>query len=228
MNAVSIATLVAAAPIGLFLVGLFAYLLLFLPFSLLQARLLPPEGRTTVDGVTTLEEAVARCRATGLTGRALVAYAQGLVARKMSYSRRNPWDTWSRCFERGMGYCVQQAMALRLLLRALGFDAEPVQALRCRFPAHRVHGVLSGPGVSGHMWLRVPVDGQSLDVCPGNPANEPGRVTFEVLSPVRRVPTWIVPVLHLLSAAENVRRDWPQMWAGLGTGAAPEAGDCHE
>src|SRR5690242_17309782 len=69
--------------------------------------------QTTVDGVTTIEDAVAACHATGLRSWDLVAYAQQLAARKVTYSRRNTWDTPAHAFQRGRGYCQQQALALK-------------------------------------------------------------------------------------------------------------------
>jgi hypothetical protein len=52
---------------------------------------LPRPGRTTVDGVTTLDDAVVAARASGLLDWDLVAFVQLLAARKFAYSRRNPW-----------------------------------------------------------------------------------------------------------------------------------------
>ena len=71
------------------LVALLAFFLLTLPGT----RLLPKEGRVAVDGVTTIEDAVAACRGSGLRDWDLVAYAQSLAAKKFTYSRRNPWDS---------------------------------------------------------------------------------------------------------------------------------------
>jgi transglutaminase-like putative cysteine protease len=171
-------------------------------------RRLPQPGRTTVDGVTTLDEAVARARATGRQGWELVAFAQRLAARKVAYSRRNPWDSPARAFERGMGYCQQQALALDAILRRLGIASRPVYAMRCRFPPLEVHGIAEPAGVSGHVWLRVRVGGEERDVCCGDMGNTPGTVHFAVLSPVRTLHPWLRPLTHLGSAVENVRRDW--------------------
>ncbi len=187
-------------------------------------RLLPAEPRSTVDGVTTVADAVAAGRASGLTGLELVAFAQRLTARKMRYSRRNPWDSWERCFDRGQGYCVQKGMALKLILDRLGVASVPVQAARCAFPADVVHGVREPARVSGHLWLRVRVDGTDWDVCPGSFSNRPGRVHFKVLSRVHRVPAWTIPVLHVFSAAENVRRDWKNLFPrARSTGLLPRS-----
>ena len=214
MNIVTVVVLVFLAGIGVFLAGALLYLAVFLPFTARSVRLLPKAGRTTLDGVTTVDDAVAECRASGLSGLALAAYAQRLTARKYCCSRRNPWDSWERTFERGMGYCLQMTMALKLIYDRLGIEARPVQSLRCRFPPSVVHGVPQPSCVSGHMWLRVRIDGADYDVCPGDQDNTPGIIHFQVLAPVRTVPAWLIPVLHLFSAAENVRRDWRNLFAG--------------
>ncbi len=193
-----------ASIVAVLIVGL---ALLFHLLTLPGRRLLPREGRTTVDGVITLADAERVCRESGLTGWALVAFAQRLVARKFTYSRRNPWDTAPRAFERGMGYCQQQALALNLLLTRLGFRSRLVYATRVAFPRKVVHGVEEPAGVGGHTWLRVGVGGEERDVCPGNVANEPGRVHFKPLSPVKELTPILRPFTHLASVVVNVSRD---------------------
>ncbi len=95
--------------IGLGAAGAVAISVLTIPLL----RRLPKPGRVSMDGITTIEDAVEACRRTHLQGWDLVAYAQNLAARKFTYSRLNTWDTPSRAFERGMGYCEQQALALK-------------------------------------------------------------------------------------------------------------------
>jgi hypothetical protein len=97
-------------------------------------RRLSRPGRVSMDGITTIEDAVEACRRTHLQGWALVAYAQNLAARKFTYSRLNTWDTPSRAFERGMGYCEQQALALKHIYDRLGIASRGVLAFRCAFP----------------------------------------------------------------------------------------------
>src|SRR5947209_2091915 len=122
--------------------------------ALLTARMyrrLPEPSHVAVEGITTIADAVAACRHSGLSGWDLVAYAQHLVARKFTYSRLNTWDTPARAFERGRGYCEQQALALKTMYDALGIEARPVFALRCAaFPPKMVDGVWWPGGVSGH------------------------------------------------------------------------------
>ena len=106
--------LLAFAGIGA--AGVFIVFLLTLPLL----RRLPKQSRVSLDGITTIDDAVEACRRTHLQGWELVAYAQKLAARKFAYSRLNTWDTPSRAFERGMGYCEQQALALKKIYDRLG------------------------------------------------------------------------------------------------------------
>jgi hypothetical protein len=55
-------------------------------------RRLPKQSRVSMDGITTIDDAVEACCRTQLQGWELVAYAQNLVARKFTYSRLNTWD----------------------------------------------------------------------------------------------------------------------------------------
>ncbi len=122
-----------AALAALFLGGSTLFLAIFLPLAAVGARLLPNSGPKRLEGISTIEEAIAAGKATGLTGLELAAWAQGIAARRFEYSRRNPWDSPATCFERGYGYCIQQARALKLLYDGLGIESRLVQAFRCRF-----------------------------------------------------------------------------------------------
>ena len=176
-------------------------------YSVAMQRRLPKPGRVALDGVTTIEDAVEACRRTGLGGWDLVAYAQHLTARKFTYTRLNTWEPPARAFERGRGFCQQQALALQQIYDRLGFEARPVYAFRCRFGAKVVDGIPWPGGISGHDWLRVKVAGEERDVCPGAGTNRSGQVNFEVLSKVRPLYSWLQPWWHYLSAIENIRRD---------------------
>jgi hypothetical protein len=148
--------------------------LLVLPAAWMTRRY----GTRDLDGVTTLDDAVATCRRTGLTGWELVLHAQRLVYDKfVFYSLRNSWDTPARAFARGIGYCTQYNLALAQLLERLGFDVQPVYSFRVR--------VLDDPDWRlGHTWLQVTVEGETLDVCAGRADNRPGSVHFTPLAPV--------------------------------------------
>ena len=183
--------------------GVFAVFLLTIPLL----RRLPKHSRVSLDGVMTIDDAVEACRRTHLQGWNLVAYAQNLAARKFFYSRLNTWDTPSRAFERGMGYCEQQALALKKIYDRLGIETRPVFAMRCKFPPKVVDGVPWPGGVSGHAWLRVKSGDEERDVCSGSVDNKPGVMNFEILSKVLTWWPWIRPFTHVGSSIENIRRD---------------------
>ncbi len=189
--------------VGLGAAGVVAIYLLTIPLL----RRLPKPGRVSMDGITTIEDAVEACRRTHLQGWDLVAYAQHLVARKFTYSCLNTWDTPSRAFERGMGYCEQQALALKHIYDQLGIESRGVLAFRCAFPPAVIDGMPWPGGFSAHAWLRVRIADKELDVCPGSVNNKPGVTHFEILSKVRTWHFWLRPVTHLESALENIGRD---------------------
>ncbi len=154
----------------------------------------------------TIEDATRVCRETGLSGWELVAFAQRLVAKRMAYSYFNSYDMPEAAFEKGMGYCWQQAGALNLILTGLGIDSRLVHAFRNRFPDVVRDGVTIHIGESGHVWCRVRIDAEEKDVCLGNPDNEPGKLHFEPLSKVYNFRGPIVLLSYLGSAAVNRRR----------------------
>ena len=110
---------------------------------------------TGARGVVTVEGVYRLCQRTGLQGWELVDFATRLVHDKFNvYSCRNLWDTPALVFKYGMGYCAQYNLALGQLLTRLGFDVQPVFALRIestRVPEWRM----------GHTWLRVTSDGET-------------------------------------------------------------------
>ena len=160
-----------------------------------------------MDGITMIDDAVAACRRTQLQGWDLATYAQHLAARKFTYSRLNTWETASRAFERGMGYCEQQALALKKMYDRLGIETRPVFALRCAFPAKLVDGMPWPGGISPHTWLKVRIAGEERDVCPGSLTNKPGVTHFHVLSKVHTWYPWLRPFTHLGSALTNIQLD---------------------
>lgn len=166
-----------------FLLGSFLY---SLPAYLRQRKTAPvalAHGEEPVR-IATIAEAIVWLRGLDLPSKDLVREAQRLVAAKMSYSRRNNWDSAERAFASGAGYCQQSAGALLLILRGLGFEARMVQCLRNEFPPRPLHEYRTAGGTCGHAWLRVRVAGEELDVCPGDPANEPGKIHFRILGRV--------------------------------------------
>jgi hypothetical protein len=188
---------------GIGTAGVLAVYLLTIPLL----RRLPKQSRVSMDGITTIEDAVEACRRTHLQGWDLVAYAQNLAAKKFTYSRLNTWDAPSRAFERGIGYCEQQALALKKIYDKLGIETRPVFCMRCKFPAKVVDGVNWPGGNSGHAWLRVRIGNEERDVCPGSVNNSPGVTQFEILSRVLPWHPWLRPFTHVGSSIENIRRD---------------------
>jgi hypothetical protein len=165
-------------------------------------------GPRELDGVTTLDDAVAACRRTGLSGWELVLYAQQLVYDKFAfYSLRNGWDTPARAFARGTGYCTQYNLALGQLLERLGFDVEPVFSPRVR--------VFDDPDwTMGHTWLRVTLDGDTLDVCAGGADNRPGQVSFAPLGPVLRGNQAVLFLMNLGLILFSGFLDWKALLTG--------------
>ncbi len=134
--------------------------------------------RVSVDGITTIDDAVAACRRSGLAGWDLVAFAQRLVARQFGvYSTRNWWDTPARAFEHGMGYCTQYSLALEQVLDRPGFDTQAVHSLKVRVDRRP-------DWTMGHTWLRMRIADETRDVCAGHEENAPGRVGFTPILPV--------------------------------------------
>ncbi len=210
--------LALALLLGMLMVALAAFVMFYL-LTIPATRFLPQESRVSVDGVTTIEDAAAACRQSGLQGWDLVAYAQSLAAHKFTYCRRNPWDSPSRAFERGLGYCQQQALALNEIYGQLGIDSRPVYATHCRFPPPEDGGASLAlvrrnrwlrawfkgqENVFGHTWVRVRVGEQELDVCPGDPKNRPGVTHFEPLLRVKTLHPLLQPLTHLGSALANL------------------------
>jgi hypothetical protein len=199
------------------IINLFA-LLAFYVLTLPDIRSLP-EATISVDGIRTIDDAAKACWESKLEGWELVAYTQNLVTNKFTYSRRNPWDSAYKAFERGQGYCQQQALALKAIYDRLGIDSRLVYANHCRFPppANANESLALAldnrwlkawfrgqENVFGHTWLRVRVGEKELDTCPGNVDNQPGVIDFEPLSEVKTLPHWMQPLTHLGSAIGNL------------------------
>jgi len=109
-------------------------LLIGVPLYAVPATLsLPPGPRPGIKEIT-IQEAAQHLLASGKTGWDLVEAARSMVAERMKYSRRNSFDPAGRAFERGYGYCTQQAYALKHLLNQLGFEAWVVQAFQTGLP----------------------------------------------------------------------------------------------
>jgi transglutaminase-like putative cysteine protease len=150
-------------------------LVLVLPLYAVPATLSLPSGLRPGIEALTLDEAARQLQASGKTGADLVEAARALVAERMNYSRRNSFDSPSKAFERGYGYCTQQAYALVGLLTRLGVESDVVHAFRNRFP---------DGSVGGHAWVRVTVDGEARTIDSIHYNAETGELTFIPLSKV--------------------------------------------
>jgi transglutaminase-like putative cysteine protease len=115
----------------------------------------------------------------------------------MAYCRRNSFDPPARAFERGYGFCTQQAHALANLLRRLRIEATVVHAFQNRFP---------DGSVGGHTWVCVSVDGEQRDIDSIFFAAEAGEVTFTPLSRVRTHTPLFRKVTAWGEAAVNAHR----------------------
>ena len=153
-----------------------AAIVIGLPLYAMPATLSLPAGlRPGIDELT-LAEAARQLKATGKTGGALVEAARALAMERMQYCRRNSFDSPAKAFQRGYGYCTQQAYALTDLLERLGIEAKAVYAFRNRFPDGTE---------GGHTWVRVRVDGTERDIDSLHYDAETGELTFTPLSSVK-------------------------------------------
>ena len=103
----------------------------------------------------TLKEAIEVCEKSNLSGWELVEYAQCLVRSNMTYSYDNSFDMPFKAFEKGKGYCWQQAKSLQKILCVLGFNCCLVYAIRNKIPETQFEGVKIKAHKSGHIWCRV-------------------------------------------------------------------------
>jgi hypothetical protein len=144
-----------------------------------------------IEGIETLNDAVATCTRSNLADWELVLFAQRLVYRKFAYySCRNLWDTPAQAFRFGMGYCTQYNLAFKRILEQLGIKTQVVTSFKVR--------VRDNPAWSmGHTWLRVTVRGEVRDVCAGHTDNLPGQVNFSPEAPVWAVGDTVLFLLHL-------------------------------
>lgn len=161
-------------------------LIVGLPLYAIPATLSLPRGRQPGLEKLTISQAAWQLRKTGKTGWFLVEAARALVAARMQYCRRNSFDTAVKAFERGYGYCRQQAYALTALLTQLGFEAKVVHAFRNRFP---------DGSVSGHAWVSVTVNGETRYVDSLYYDAQAGRLAFTPLTKVRAY----TPLFRLLA-----------------------------
>jgi len=155
-------------------ISILVILVIFTLYALPAIFSLPHGIRPGLEPMT-IEEAVAGLRDTGRTDAELIEEARSMVGERMVYCRRNSYNSYEKAFKRGYGFCQQQAFALARLLKDLGYDAVPVQAIRTQFP---------DGNIGGHAWVMIYLNGEALYIDPVyyDPAKQ--EVTFIPLSQV--------------------------------------------
>jgi hypothetical protein len=153
-----------------------------------------------------IKEAVEICKKSELTEWKLVEYAQSIVHNNMAYSYNNSFDMPFKAFEKGKGYCWQQAKTLQKILRSLGFTCYLVYAVKNRIPETKFEGIKIDEHISGHVWCRVKINNLVKDVCPGNKNNRPGVIHFTPLSIIKKYKWYISFGCYFGSAYVNRKR----------------------
>ena len=128
--------------------------------------------------IETLDDAVAVCQRSGLSGWELVTSAQRLWSyHQFAFYSCRTCGIRQRSLPTRHGILHQNNLALKQILDRLGFASRlSLVQVRVRQP---------WPDWSmGHTWLRVTVDGETRNVCAGHADNLPGQVNFTPLAPV--------------------------------------------
>jgi hypothetical protein len=144
-----------------------------------------------------LSQTTQRLLETGKNGWDLVEATRAMVAERMQYSRRNSFDSDAKAFERGYGFCTQQAYALVDLLTQLGFKAKAVHAFRNIFP-DRIAG--------GHTWVRVSLDGETRFIDSIFYDAESREMTFQPMSKIHNHTSLFKLLTRSGEAALNAHR----------------------
>ncbi len=156
-----------------------------------------------LDDDNTVERIVERCQ--GSSGWTLVSRAQREVHEAMpDYAFCNGFDTPRLALARRRGICWHRAFILRAVLDARGVRSRVVHAFVNEFD----DGL-----VSGHVWLEVTLDGETLPVCAGAADNAPGALRFRSRSKVRAFGpamlalTWAgAPIANVFAALVTLAR----------------------
>lgn len=145
----------------------------------------------------TIEEAVQALKMKDLDGLDLIEEARSLVGKRMAYCRRNSYESFTKAFRRGYGFCQQQAFALAAILEDLNFDAVPVQSMRTMFPEGNI---------GGHSWVRVKLNGEYLFIDPIFYNADKHEITFIPLSEVTEFSSFFRTLSGWGSATINAHR----------------------
>lgn len=162
-----------------------------------------PRGRA---GGTDIDTLVSQCRASGLSGWALVDDATARLHASLAHeSSWHLWYTPEASVRHGQGRDTQYNLALARVLRRLGFDVRVVHAALVR-------GLGQPPWFQrGHLWLQVTHDGHTRDVCAGHPDNRAGHVPFAAVSEVQVARSWTPWVVAAGLAPFVVDEVWRSM-----------------
>jgi hypothetical protein len=152
-----------------------ALILIIYTLYAIPAMLSLPAGIRPGIEELTIEEAIDALDRKDLESVDLIEEARILVGRRMAYCRRNSYESYTKAFRRGYGFCQQQAFALAAILEGLDFDAVPVQSMQTRFPE---------ANIGGHAWVRVKLNGEYLFIDPIFYNAEKHEITFTPLSEV--------------------------------------------
>ncbi len=98
----------------------------------------------------TIKEAAARCINSNLSGWELIEYAQHLVHNNMAYSYDNSFDMPRKAFEKGKGYCWQQAKTLQMILHDIGVECYLVYAIKNHIPETQFQSIIVKSHISGY------------------------------------------------------------------------------
>ena len=148
-------------------------------FTIPVLRRLPKQSRVSMDGITTIDDAVVKhVNEHSCKDGILLRMPKILLLKNLPTPASTPGIHLPRHLSVALGYCEQQALALKKMYDKLGIETRPVFAMRCKFPAKVVDGVRWPGGISGHAWLRVRIGDKELDVCSGSVKNTPGVTQF--------------------------------------------------
>lgn len=165
---------------------------------------LPGDVRSIDEAVTALQSSPAR-------DWDLVNEAVLLVNAKFTrYSLWHFWENSDAAFRNSRGFAYQYNLALLRILRRLGIQAQGVHAARVRFEPAKP----SPWWASGHMWVRVTIDGQTRDVGASDASNRSGSVNFIPVSDARPLNLWTVALVRATLAPNAVWQVWRSWLTG--------------
>jgi len=131
-----------------------------------------------------IEEAVNFCKQTNYEGWQMVTFVQKYLNKQMKYSLDNPQDLPKVAFEKGYGYCWQQAWCLSYILKKVNIRSELVYATKVDFYESPLKKNITHQG--GHVWCRVFLNGKEKYVCSCHKDNTPDNLFFIPVSEIKK------------------------------------------